>query len=93
MKKLIAVSLIMAGMLLAGGCQSTGLVAKPTLLNPTPGLYVNGWPAFSLSYPKEWVEQHPMSYADIYTAAVPRPPLPLLDRRSRLMCGQPLEET
>jgi hypothetical protein len=27
---------------------------KPTFLSPTPGLYVNGWPPFTVSYPKEW---------------------------------------
>ena len=62
MKKLTAVSLIMAGMVLVGGfltltqAQGPGIDAKPTFLSPTPGLYVNGWPSFTVSYPKDWVE-------------------------------------
>jgi hypothetical protein len=59
MKKFVAVSLIMAGMVLMGGvltlarAQTPGIDAKPTFISPTPGLYVNGWPAFTVSYPKE----------------------------------------
>jgi len=59
MKRLIAVSLIMAAMVLAGGvlapaqAQTPANDLKPTFISPTPGLYVNGWPAFTVSYPKE----------------------------------------
>jgi len=36
--------------------QSPANNLKPTFISPTPGLYVNGWPPFTVSYPKEWVE-------------------------------------
>jgi len=58
MRKLIALSLLTV-MLLAGGflapvhAQSPANDLKPTFISPTPGLYVNGWPAFTVSYPKE----------------------------------------
>ena len=65
MKKLIVGPLIIGMMLHVGSfsaigqTQNPGCELKPTFLAPTPGIYVNGWPAFTLSYPKEWVEQPP----------------------------------
>ncbi len=61
MKRLIVLSLIMARMVLMGAlstpahAQAPGTDLKPTFISPTPtpGLYVNGWPAFTVSYPKE----------------------------------------
>jgi len=69
MKKLIIVLLITAIMLLAGSfsaftqAQSPASQVKPTFLAPTSGTYVHGWPAFTVSYPKDWVEQPPSRYA------------------------------
>jgi hypothetical protein len=48
---------------------------KPTFLAPTSGLYVHGWPPFTVSYPKDWVEQ-PFMPTDVFRAAAPRPNLP-----------------
>lgn len=65
MKKLIVVLLTTAIMLLVGSfsaftqAQSPASQAKPTFLAPTPGTYVHGWPAFTVSFPKDWVEQPP----------------------------------
>ena len=62
MKKLIVVMVVTAVALLAWSfcapaqAQSPGIDAKPTFISPTPGLFVNGWPPFTVSYPKEWVE-------------------------------------
>ena len=59
MKKLIALSLLATVMVLEGGffapvhAQNPANDLKPTFISPTPGLYVNGWPAFTVSYPKE----------------------------------------
>jgi hypothetical protein len=54
---------------------------KPTFLAPTPGLYVNGWPVLTVSYPKEWVIQ-PNLVGELFRASVPGqtfpPPLPEL---------------
>ena len=61
MKRLIVLSLLSAFMLLGGAflapaqAQGPANDLKPTFISPTPtpGLYVNGWPAFTVSYPKE----------------------------------------
>ncbi|MGD0660825.1 MAG: hypothetical protein ABSD38_22415 [Syntrophorhabdales bacterium] len=59
MKRLIVLSLLSAFMLLGGAflapaqAQGPANDLKPTFIGPTPGLYVNGWPAFTVSYPKE----------------------------------------
>jgi hypothetical protein len=39
--------------------QSPSGGVKPTFITLTPGLYVHGWPAFTVSYPKEWVVAPP----------------------------------
>jgi hypothetical protein len=83
MKQLIVVSLLTAVLLLAVGFVTpihaqTGDL-KPTFISPTSGLYVNAWPAFSVSYPKEWVDQ-PLALgeacrvADPVSTVVPRIP-------------------
>ena len=82
MKRLIVVSLFMVIMLSAvsvlvpARAQAPANDLKPTFISPTPGLYVNGWPAFTVSYPKEWMEMPPFPGARI-TFGVPRPDLPI----------------
>ena len=55
MKRLIVLSLLSAFMLLGGAflapaqAQGPANDLKPTFIGPTPGLYVNGWPAFTVS--------------------------------------------
>jgi len=59
MKKLIVLAMIMAVIVLVAAlvrAQGPANDLKPTFISPTPGLYVSGWPAFTVSYPKEWVE-------------------------------------
>jgi hypothetical protein len=81
MKKLIAASLFMAGIVFATGLsapvqsQSPAPDLKPTFISPTPGLYVNGWPAFTVSYPKEWVER-PGVRSAVFSVGISRPSLP-----------------
>ncbi len=81
MKKLMVLSLVMAGMVLSAGistpthAQTPPNDLKPTFISPTPGLYVNGWPAFTVSYPKEWVELPP-GVATVFEAGGTRPGLP-----------------
>lgn len=48
---------------------------KPSFISFTPGQYVNGWPAFTVSYPKEWVVQ-PTFPGESFRAAPARPGLP-----------------
>jgi hypothetical protein len=81
MKRLVAVSLIMAGMVLMAGfststhAQTPTNDLKPTFISPTPGLYVNGWPAFTVSYPKDWEEMLGGPFAVFYAGRT-RPDLP-----------------
>lgn len=78
MKKLIVLAMTIAVVVLAAAlvhAQTLGIDAKPTFLSPTAGLYVNGWPAFAVSHPKEWVEQ-PLMPNELYRVAAPRPSLP-----------------
>ena len=43
---------------------------KPSFITLTPGQYVHGWPAFTVSYPKEWVEQRSVS-GEVFRVADP----------------------
>jgi hypothetical protein len=79
MKRLIILSLLMAAMLLAKGfpaparAQSPTTDLKPTFISPTPGLYVNGWPPFTVSYPKEWAEVPSAGPAAVFQVMGTRP--------------------
>jgi hypothetical protein len=63
MRRLIVSLLIMTGMLLMAGLftpgysQSPATSDTPTFYRLVPGTYVNGWPRFTIHYPKEWVER------------------------------------
>ena len=65
MKKLITLLLVMTVVFLAGSsftpthAQNTAEGEKPTFYRLTPGVYVNGYPRFTISYPKDWVEHVP----------------------------------
>ena len=86
MKNVIILSLLMAVMLLAGSflaptqAQTPPNDLKPTFISPTPGLFVNGWPAFTVTYPKEleWVEGPAVAPAIVFQAKAARPNLPPL---------------
>jgi hypothetical protein len=68
MKKLIVVSVIMAVMLLMGSffapvhAQDPAKEEKPTFYELVPGTYVNGWPRFTITYPKDWLERLPFPH-------------------------------
>jgi hypothetical protein len=79
MKRLIVLAMIMAVILLVAAlvhAQTPAIDLKPTFISPTPGLYVNGWPAFTVSYPKEW-EVMPPYARSLFSVGVPRPDLPM----------------
>ncbi len=86
MKNVIILSLLTAVTLLGGSflaptqAQSPVNDLKPTFISPMPGLYVNGWPAFTVSYPKEWawVELPAVAGASVFSAKAARPDLPPL---------------
>ncbi|MGD0662417.1 MAG: hypothetical protein ABSD38_30550 [Syntrophorhabdales bacterium] len=74
MKKLIVPAIIMGVMVLVAAlahAQAPASDLKPTLIIPTPGLYVNGWPAFTVSYPKEWVEVPQTGPASVFASGRP----------------------
>jgi hypothetical protein len=81
MKKLIIAFAITAVVLWGMGipvpahAQGPTNVLKPTFIDPTPGLYVHGWPAFTVSYPKEWVEL-PLTPGAVFRAGGSRLDLP-----------------
>jgi len=97
MKKRIDVLVIMAIALLVWSffdpaqAQEPAKVEKPTFYRLTPGVYVNGWPRFTIHYPKDWVEVTPMEHeifragahgatGDLFAVVVaypPNPPQPL----------------
>jgi hypothetical protein len=62
MKKPIVIIAIMALTLLAWSvfapshAQEAAKDDKPTFYRLIPGTYVNGWPRFTMTYPKDWVE-------------------------------------
>jgi hypothetical protein len=66
MKMLIVLSVILAVTLLAGNFFAPAYALdpaneeKPTFYRLTPGVYVNGWPRFTIRYPKDWVERLPL---------------------------------
>jgi hypothetical protein len=63
MRKSIVLSMAVALLLLAGtsticsSAQDTANDQTPTFYRWTPGTYVNGWPRFTITYPKDWVER------------------------------------
>jgi hypothetical protein len=80
MKKLIVLSVIMALMLLMGNFFATAQPQeptkeeKPTFYRLIPGTYVNGWPRFTITYPKDWVEQR-FAQGGLFQATASGPPL------------------
>jgi hypothetical protein len=80
MKKPIIVSMIMALMLLVGSSfahaqlKDPATEEKPTFYRLTPGVYVNGWPRFTVTYPKDWVERRPL-VIEVFRAGTPGPAL------------------
>jgi hypothetical protein len=79
MKKLIVVSMIMALTLLVWGsfattyAQESATEDKPTFYRLVPGTYVNGWPRFTVTYPKDWVEMGTMFRAgEVFKVSAPR---------------------
>lgn len=67
---LIIVSLVLGGIVTSAAAQGNIMETKPTFLAPTPGLYVNGWPPFAVSYPKDW-EGQPLMPGELYHVAAP----------------------
>ena len=79
MKKLIVLAILMAVMVLVAAlvhAQTPANDLKPTFITPTPSLYVDGWPAFTVPYPKEWVEAPLPAPGSVIHVGTARPDLP-----------------
>jgi hypothetical protein len=80
MKKLIVLSAITAAVVLMWGffasaqAQEPTKEEKPTFYRLIPGVYVNGWPRFTVTYPKDWVEFSGRTI-DAFRAGAPGPGL------------------
>ena len=78
MKKPFGVLMTMALMLLTGSLfalaqpQDAHKEEKPTFYRLVPGTYVNGWPRFTVTYPKDWIERRHM-LNDVFAARLPGP--------------------
>jgi len=78
MKKPIVLSLIATVMALAGSAlapsraQPPSNPDTPTFYHLVPGTYVNGWPRFTIHYPKDWEEKHPR-VIDVFRVGPPGP--------------------
>ncbi len=80
MRKSIVLSVATAFLLLAGTpsissfAQDTSNDQTPTFYRLVPGTYVNGWPRFTITYPKNWVERPPRFLAgEVLAATAPGP--------------------
>ncbi len=45
----------------------------PSIAASSPGLYVNGWPAFTVAYPPDWIERSPDNPGGLFQAVAPGP--------------------
>ena len=80
MKIIILVSVIMAVMFLTWGsvapahAQDSAKDDKPTFYHLVPGTYVNGWPRFTVTYPKEWTAERPdVAAGQVFLVSPPGP--------------------
>jgi hypothetical protein len=77
MKRLTTPSVMIVLVLLAGSAifpsyaQSPSKDDTPTFYHPVPGTYVNGWPRFTVTYPKDWVEYRPGAPQVVLTVGTP----------------------
>jgi hypothetical protein len=78
MKKLTLVLLAIAVASLAWGffapahAQDPAKQEKPTFYRLVPGTYVNGWPRFTITYPKDWIEETPQPQ-QVFLVSDPNP--------------------
>src|SRR5512137_12464 len=78
MRKSIVLSVVAALLLLAGtpsissSAQHAATDQTPTFYRLVPGTYVNGWPRFTVTYPKDWVERRP-DPLEVFRVSAPGP--------------------
>ena len=85
MKSVGLASVIVAAVVLIWGvfapsrAQTPSQTDTPTFYHLVPGTYVNGWPRFTIHYPKDWVERHPRPDNLFIAGAPASTPVPRLD--------------
>jgi hypothetical protein len=77
MKKLILIPataglLLLTSSLAPSYAQPAANPDTPTFYHLVPGTYVNGWPRFTVHYPKEWIELRP-GPVQLFRAGAPGP--------------------
>ena len=89
----IVLTAVMALFSASAYAQSPAGDVKPTFISLTPGLYVHGWPALTVTYPREWVVL-PASPTSTFRAGVSRPGLPAAPQLTILVVASilPLED-
>jgi hypothetical protein len=71
---MIAVTLLFTGVFTPAYSQSPAAVDTPTFYRLVPGTYVNGYPRFTITYPKDWVERTPiLERGGVFRASRPGP--------------------
>jgi len=94
MKKLIVISVIMVLTFLSWSsftpthAQAPANEEKPTFYRLVPGTYVNGWPRFTIHYPKDWVERS-LAGGGLFAVSTP-PGTPRGETESILVYGGPI---
>jgi hypothetical protein len=80
MRKPIVLSVMIALVLLAGSIstpaysQAPSPSDTPTFYHLVPGAYVNPWPRFTITYPKDWVEvPYMVAAGEVFKVASPGP--------------------
>jgi hypothetical protein len=67
---IIALLLFTGSAFVSSSAQDTTNDDKPTFYRLTPGVYVNGWPRFTVHYPKDWVEKS-RSFSEVFRVEPP----------------------
>jgi hypothetical protein len=82
MRKALVLSVATVFLIFAGtsstssSAQYTGSDQTPTFYRWTPGTYVNGYPRFTIHYPKDWVERLPGPFGVFRASAAGPVPYP-----------------
>jgi hypothetical protein len=78
MKKLVLASMVFVTavcidrVVVPARAQSPAPSDTPTFYHLVPGTYVNGWPRFTITYPKDWVEKRlEFLISEVFSAAAP----------------------
>jgi hypothetical protein len=70
----MAITLVAGGFFTQIHAQDPTKDDKPTFYRLIPGVYVNPWPRFTITYPKDWVEHpHSLIASEVFNVSSPAP--------------------